>query len=118
MFPNIYFWTEEANFEKVREMLKSQFGLIPPINDPAERTEREILVYTENKFGIYRVHFNAFHKDGSCIGFRDWYFNPDHEIWKRNPMKEAVKRTYELLRPVRVTGNFQQDLDLESLLSP
>ena len=92
------FWTDEANFDVIRNMLKEEFGLVPPIDDLFGRDEKRKLVWEdEQNIGRYRVDFLT---DPDVIFFRYWNrITP--EIEQRDPMYSPIKRVYDLLKPVK-----------------
>jgi hypothetical protein len=116
MLSAVYFWTNLQNLERVHSMLKENFGMVGPKDDYHRRSEKDILVYEEQKNGIYRVHFKYMHKEGPNIGFRYWRASLTPAIRERDPMKDALRNTYELLKPVKVTDIGSRDIDLELLL--
>lgn len=115
--PMIYaacFWTEEANFDKVKSLVVQELGCV---EDIAEVRRPNSFVWVDDEgIGRYHVQFCASHRHGSHIKIH--YMRPTPEIEAIDPMKEALFQTYEILKPVRVTDFAMQELNLEGLLSP
>jgi len=107
-FGEISFWTDESNFDKVRDMLMNEFGLVPPKDDPFERTEKEKLVWVDREgIGQYRVDFKPDHPKGPLVYFRYWGDRLTPGVKEVDPMLEAAGRTYALIKPAeRILGLF------------
>ena len=61
----------QSNFEKIHNCLEKQFGLVGPMNDPADRTSKDKLVFEDSEgIGRYRVDF--INEEDSGIYFRYW----------------------------------------------
>lgn len=90
------FDVQKGNIDRVRKILIDDFGLVPPRNDPFNRTEEDLLIWEdEDGIGRYRVHFyEPFQKDGKYyerIQFKYWLNNRrKREIFERDPMNDAV----------------------------
>ena len=134
----VVFWTSESNFEKVKTMLRSEFGLVPPLIADEERLRRQLVWEDSSKVGRWRVNFSPgqryyrcdhpktgekrmFKREGFTAGpnmlFRYWSQRLDDITTEKDPMKAAYLRTYEILKPVKATdGNSCQDINLEELL--
>lgn len=131
MLKYVIFWTDVSNFRKVRQLLVDEFNLVLP--DIKRQTPRiaechleNYLVYedpkiaTDERPGIYRVNFKSEYEFefGSHIGFRYWDLRLNDTIRDVDPMKDALKVTYDLLKPATVTDWAVQEINIESLLSP
>lgn len=99
-YQEIDFWTDIYNLNRARNMLKKDFNLVEPKNDPLKRTEKDILVWEDKEnIGRYRIHFLTY--PSPRIYFRYWGRKLTKEIEKRDPMYDAIAKTYELIRPVK-----------------
>jgi len=99
-YQEVCFWTEESNFEKIHNCLEKQFGLVGPMNDPADRTSKDKLVFEDSEgIGRYRVDF--INEEDSRIYFRYWAQRLNSNIIEEDPMLLAVRETYKLLEPVK-----------------
>ena len=112
-YQEVAIYTKSKRFDEVRRLLKSEFKLIPPkpraevgfistIGEIPDSTEKERLVFVDNNSrGVYRVDFKTGHNDGDIVFFRYWKQLLTPEIREQDPMLDAVRRTYELLKPER-----------------
>ena len=125
----VVFWTDSSNFDSVKHLLKSQFGLVNPKEASEERLKRQ-LVWENNKgIGIYRVNFSKGQKElqsrltdkGRCpdvpeefsgpkIIFRYWSKRLDKKTISEDTMKDAYLATYALIKPVAVTDFYCKKL--------
>ena len=98
-YDELAFFVESHKFSAVRGVLKAEFGLVGPKEDPYGRGEREKLVWEDaDGNGRYRVDFI---EDREIIFFRYWGAMITSELERDDPMLPAIRRTYELIKPVR-----------------
>lgn len=114
-YREIIFWTNEAKIDKVRNMLMKEHGLVPPKDDPFQRTEEEVLVWEDKQgTGRYRVEFNLYHPKGPIIYFRYWTEKLIPKIGEEDPMLEVLRKTYKLIKPADkikdLTGGFLKEI--------
>ena len=104
----VIMWIDTSQYDAIRSMLKTEFGLVPPKpnnetefrpNVPVELpelTEEERLVYEDGPSnGVYRVEFR---EEGS-IWFRYWIKKLTDDIKEEDPLLEAVRRVYDEFNP-------------------
>lgn len=105
-YSEISFWTDESNFRRVRNILMNEFGLVPPKDDPFDRTEKEKLIWEDREgIGRYRIDFKPDHPKGPVIYFRYWGEKLTLGIREVDPMLEVAGRTYALIKPAeRILG--------------
>jgi hypothetical protein len=133
---SVYFWTDESNFESVKSMLKSEFGLVPPQIADEEREKNQLVWEDKAGVGRYRVNFRPGQSEivmrgkgdservvpitgfiaRAKISFRYWAQRLDDSTIETDPMREAYLRTYEMLRPVIVTDALCLELNLDKLV--
>jgi hypothetical protein len=98
-YEELAFFVEVNKFNSVREMLKGEFGLVAPRDDPYGRGEKDKLVWEDAEGnGRYRVDFM---EDREVIFFRYWGATITPELEREDPMLPAIRRTYEITKPVR-----------------
>lgn len=131
----VFFFTPEYNFDKIKTMLKEEFGLVPPLDANEERLKRQLVWEDSTGLGRYRVNLTLYHKatrsdskgvwtrapefdSPPSIHFRYWSQRLNEETIKNDPMRPAYLRAYELLKPVKVTDCLVQEINLEKLLQP
>lgn len=106
-----FLYTEEGrgNIDRARQILMSQFNLVPPKDDGFGRTEKDLLVWEDSQgVGRYRVHFYLHQfKRGK---YRDWirfsyWLNQERaerEIFEQDPMKAALSRVLESIEGLTI----------------
>lgn len=104
-------FTESEKFDAVRKLLKEEFGLIAPkprsetgfiaaVEGLPDLTEKRKLVYTKDgRWGVYRVEFKEEHCDGPHVYFRYWRLLLTPETEEQDPMLDAVRKIYDLVKP-------------------
>lgn len=140
----LIFCTSEDNFERVKTLLRKEYGLVPPLIADEERLRRQLVWENAAGLGMFRVHFNPGQKEirfdnpktkekrylevtnsssEPTITFTYWDQRVDKATEEGDPMKKVYLGVYKLLRPVTVLnggaikdGNFVK-INLESLLS-
>lgn len=115
------FWTEVENFDKVKDYLRHEYGLVPPLGNNVTEYylvyENERLVQGPQK-GVYRVNFQPAHNHGPYIGFRYYVSRLNPEIEREDPMKRVMLEVYDILKPVKVTNWAIEPINLEQILRP
>jgi hypothetical protein len=111
----IIMWTDASKFESIRNVLKTEFGLVAPTGK--DWSEKEVLVYERPKGnGIYRVHLITNHRLGPYISFEYWEHALKKEECDDDPIKTTIKRIYGLLKPVKVTNAGIKEINLDKIL--
>ncbi len=93
----LYVEPEKGNSQRTRDILKINFGLVLPRNDPFNRTQQELLVWEDEQgIGRYRVHFYEKEEHQGeiyeSIQFKYWLNSQkmDRTIFEMDPMNKAV----------------------------
>ncbi len=85
-----------GNSDRARKILVEDFGLVPPSDDPFNRTGQSLLVWEDDEgIGRYRVHFyddcQKCEKHYEGIQFKYWMNDRmRREIFEIDPMAEAI----------------------------
>ncbi len=126
MLTNVVFWTSEENVIRLYNILQEEFSLVGKLEDEKIPVKIEdpkyqgaVLVWEDEEgTGRYRIHFGkkGCNPNGTYIMFQYWGNRLTEELRQKDPMIEVVERTYELLKPVRVTDHTLNELSLDELL--
>ena len=109
-------WTRNAdNFEEVRGIIKSEFGLVEAHHKEDIPLEDGLVLphpQAPNDLCIYRVRFKISHKYGPFIDFK-YDARVEHSRSLDQDLRAlAIKRTNELVEVVKVTDWLMKDVDL------
>ncbi|MFA6461153.1 MAG: hypothetical protein WCV90_02715 [Candidatus Woesearchaeota archaeon] len=110
-------YQEDLN-ENVKEVLRTEFGLVP-----ANGPDAEVVMVWEDEQGIgrYRVHVSSRSKEGgvpyNCVAFNYWISNRKfcREVLERDPMKAAYERVLSLTTHLQERLDLRVEYDLEQL---
>ena len=115
MGPALLWTTNMGNFEEVREIIKSEFGLVEAhYKEDIPLEDGLVLPHPQapNNLCIYRVRFKISHKCGPFIDFKYDAGVEHSRLLDQDLRALAIKRTSELVDVIKVTNWLMYDVNL------